>query len=254
MSFHRSLAHQVRIGLSVAAFSLLLAFPASAQIGAVAPGTLTTNTTVTFGDLTGSLTGVNYDGIVTSGGLTFAERFVGQIRTTSGDFDVLSGTPTGPLALQVGAANQNLVVVTEAGPNGNVIGGLGPLGFNDPDATGEGSMALLFPTAQFEFGFDLVGAEGDGNLIVSAFTGDGTLIQTITLTDVTNGTFAFRRDGNVADIAGITFHNNEDGGLGFDNIRYSAQGVSTAAPEPASVAFLLPILGLAVRRLRKRVI
>jgi hypothetical protein len=251
MSFHRSLVHQMRVGLSMATVSLCLALPASAQLSAVAPGTLTTNTTVTVNDVVGSPEGTNYDGIVTSGGLTFAERFVGQIRTTSGDHDVLSGTPTNPLALQVGAANQNLVVVTEIGPNGNVIGGLGPLGFNDPDATGEGSMALLFPTAQFEFGFDLVGAEGDGDLFVSAFTGNGTLIQTVTLTDVTNGSFAFRREGNVADIAGIAFWNNEDGGLGFDNIRYSAGGVSTAAPEPATVALLLPILGLAIRRRRK---
>jgi len=43
--------------------------------------------------------GTNYDAIFESDNTSFAERFVGQTRSTSGNFDVLSGTPAASLAL-----------------------------------------------------------------------------------------------------------------------------------------------------------
>lgn len=260
MSFYRFTGSPLRISLSIclsaSALSLVLARPAAAQLTSVAPGTLTTNTLATIEDIAGALTGTNYDGIVTSGGLTFAERFAGQIRTTDGDFDVLSGTPSSPLTLQVGAVNQNIAVVDTDEATGNVIGGLGPLSFPDDDAIGEGSLAVLFPTNQFEFGFDIFGSGNGGDLIINAFTREGTLIQSLTISDVQLGSFAFRRTGNVADIAGISFHNNEDGGFGLDNFRYLS-AASSAAPEPGSLALLaltgLTFAGAIVRRQRCRV-
>jgi hypothetical protein len=47
----------------------------------------------------------------------FAERFVGQTLGFSGNFDVLSGSPSDPLTLQVGDPNQNINVQTLLNPS-----------------------------------------------------------------------------------------------------------------------------------------
>ena len=49
----------------------------------------------------------NYDGILVSGGLQFAERFAGQTLSTTDSFDVLSESATSPLTLQTGDAGEN---------------------------------------------------------------------------------------------------------------------------------------------------
>ena len=90
----------------------------------------------------GGAPGTNYDGIIVSGGASFAERFDGQTLSASGDFDVLSGSPNDPLALQTGAAGENLDVFDNVGTQ--VLGGVGTLGFPNPAAIGEGSFAVLF--------------------------------------------------------------------------------------------------------------
>ncbi len=61
----------------------------------------------------GPFPGSNFDSVVDLSGSSYAERFAGQTLGTSGDFDTLSGAPTGPLSLVAGAANQNLVVAKE---------------------------------------------------------------------------------------------------------------------------------------------
>ena len=128
-------------------------------VAQVDPSTLTCDGTITFDDVAGGAApGTNYDAVFESDGAVFAERFAGQTLSASGDFDVLSGTPTSPLTLQVGAANQNLNVFIN-GPS-QVLTGLGPLGFPGFDAIGEGSFAVLFDFDQSEFGFDLVGGNG----------------------------------------------------------------------------------------------
>ena len=102
----------------------------------------------------GDVPGTNYDGIINSSGASFAERFVGQTLSASGTSDVLSGVPVGSLSLQIGAAGQNLNLVSGVGyPFGNLLTGLGNLGFPDPEAIGEGAVAILFDNDQSEFGF-----------------------------------------------------------------------------------------------------
>src|SRR5262245_12598875 len=81
-------------------------------INIVPPGTLTGTGLVTFDDVAGGLPpGTNYNGILESGGAHFAERFFGQTLSFNGNFDVLSGSPTGPLTLQTGSPGQNVVVL-----------------------------------------------------------------------------------------------------------------------------------------------
>lgn len=56
--------------------------------------------------------------------------------------------------MQIGAAGQNLNLVSGVGyPFGNLLAGLGNMGFPDSEAIGEGAVAILFDNDQSEFGF-----------------------------------------------------------------------------------------------------
>ena len=208
----------------------------------------------------GGAPGTNYNAIFESGNATFAERFVGQTNTPAGNFDVLSGTPSASLSLALGATNQNLNIFVNA--SSQVLTGLGPLGFPSFDAIGEGSFAVLFDFDQSQFAFDLVGGNG-GSAFVNFFRRDGSLIDSITLAGLSDQSYGFIREGNVEDIAGISIHNNDLAGIGFDNLRHDIEGVqdtpdddgpSTGVPAPASLALLgmaLAAFGVVSRRTRR---
>ena len=94
----------------------------------VDPSTLDCVQTTDFDDLPAAGGGgVNYNGVLVSIGVSFAERFVGEALSFSGDFDVLSAGATNPLTLQTGTPNQNLSLLSFNSTN--VLTGLGPLGF-----------------------------------------------------------------------------------------------------------------------------
>ncbi len=236
------------------AVGLLLALsvePASAlPVNQIAPGSLTGTGLITFDDVAGGAApGTNYDAIFESNGANLGERFAGQINTPGGDFDVLSGSPTGPLSLAVGAAGQNLNVFDYNGSQ--VLTGLGPQGFPSFNAIGEGSFAVLFDFNQSQFGFDLVGGNG-GDAFLNFFARDGSLISAITLSGLSTQSYAFSREGGVKDIAGISIYNNDLGGIGFDNLRHDVPGVpgpGTSVPEPSTILLLgAGLVGLAAWR------
>ncbi len=196
---------------------------AESPVNQVSYSSLTGTELITFDDVAGGDSpGTSYDTIFESGNASFAERFVGQTLTASGDFDILSSTASGPLALQVGASGRNLNILENGGSN--VLDGLGPTGFPNADSVGEGAFAVLFDFDQSEFGFQLVGGNGD-NATVHFFARDGTLIHTIVVTDLANAFYGFQRDGGVADIAGISVHDDDLGGIGFDNLKHDVAGV-----------------------------
>jgi hypothetical protein len=174
--------------------------------------------------------GVNFDGILNSGGARFAERFVGQSRETAMVWDVphdsLSSTASGPLALQVGEPLRNVGVSdgTSCGPT-NVLLTWGPLGYPDIWGAGEGSFAVLFECDQSEFGLRMCGGNG-GSVTLNFFNRDGGLITTIMVYGLRDQVLAFRRAGGVKDIAGVSVHNHDIGGIGFDDIRYDVTDCS----------------------------
>jgi hypothetical protein len=227
-----------RFSLSAFALAAIATSASAAPVNQVAYASLTGTQLITFDDVAGGLPpGTNYDSIFESGNTAFGERFAGQTLTTVGNFDQLSGTPSGPLTLLVGAAGRNLNIYTR-GTGTQVLTGLGPLGFPDFDAIGEGSFALLFDFDQSEFGFQLTGGNG-GNAFISFFQRNGTLIETITLSSLADTFYGFRRDGGVKDIAGLSIWNNDLSGIAFDNLKQDVAGVpDRVVPEPASYALL----------------
>jgi hypothetical protein len=242
-------------GASVLAAAAALAYasPTSAEpINQVPYATLTGTALITFEDVAAD---ANFDTTFESGGALFGERFVGQTLSFSGDHDVLSGTPTNALTAQAGAAGQNLSTLTFNASN--VLTGLGPLGYPNANAVGEGSFSVLFDFNQSEFGFQLVG--GDlGSATVDFFRRDGSLISSVEVTGLTNDFYGFQREGGVSDIAGISIYNIDAAGIGFDNLRHSVQGV-VGEPEvnvvPLPGAFwggMALVSGLGLNRFRRR--
>ncbi|MGI9490736.1 MAG: PEP-CTERM sorting domain-containing protein [Geminicoccaceae bacterium] len=227
----------------------------AAPINEVDYFSLSVGQTIDFESIAGGVApGTNYDDLLNFGGVLIGERFAGQTLSFSGNSDVLSGGPTGPLSLVAGASGQNLVVASSPieGVFTNAVAGLGRLGFPNFDAGGEGAVAILFDNDQSQFGFQSVGGNlGTANF--DFFRRDGSLIEALTPTNLTSNSFGFAREGGINDIAGISIWNTDLGGIGFDNIIFDIPGndvpvdepVATPVSEPATLGLLaIGLVGL----------
>jgi len=195
-------------------------------IVAVDPGTVPCSQITTFSDLAGGDTpGTNYEGPVFSQGMTFGERFLGQTLGAIGDFDAVSGSPSDPLTLQAGALGQNLDVLSYST---NVLTGLGPLGFPDIDAIGEGSIAMAFPLPQERVSFQLVGGNG-GSATLTFYGADGSLLDTIVITGLAEASYGFETADATNAISGILIQTTDPSGIGVDNICREGAVVPTRA-------------------------
>ena len=186
--------------------------------------TLTCSTVIDFDGVTSS---GYYEGIFDEEGVKFAERFDGQTLTYKevdfmggmafGIFDELSGTPNNPLTLLPGADGQNLYFHVFEEPYPNLIGGVGSVESEDEEEKiGEGAIAALFDVNQYELGFHVYAGDGEGDFTVNFLKRNGDLIQTVILQSIEGG-YAFRRAGEVSDIAGISVHNTDFNGIGYYN-------------------------------------
>ena len=198
--------------------------PVSGQIVSIDPTLVACTQTVTFQDVEGGPTpGTNYDGVLVAGGLLFGERFLGQVQGASGDFDVITGIPSSPLMPQVGAPGENLDVFDYAG---NVLAGLGHIGYPDIDAIGEGSISIYFPAPQSQVKFDLVGGNG-GTATVSFYRVNGTLIDDVVVSNLADLSYGFGTADASATIAGILIQNGDASGIGVVNICYGTNATNT---------------------------
>jgi hypothetical protein len=178
---------------------------------------------VTFSDIAGGGTpGTSYDGVLSSGGLLFSERFIGQSVSSSGDFDVISGSPSNHLKPQPGEPGQNLDVFDYAG---NVLTGLGPLGFPDIDAIGEGSIAMYFPAVQSMVKLTIVGGNG-GSATLRFYRRDGSLIDEVVVPAMGDLSYGFGTFDGSYIIAGILIQTDDASGIGVDNICYESMPTS----------------------------
>jgi hypothetical protein len=202
--------------------------PAQAQVTQVSCGSLTGTGLVTFEDVA---TG-NHDNIIESGSVCVAERFIGQTLTSVpgsfGEiFDVLDTVASSPLQLQIGDPNDNIYILSRLGSR--TLTGLGPLGSPNPNAIGEGAVALLFDFGQSEIGFDVGGANVPCSFTINFFGSTGNLIDTKTVT-CSNACFGFTRDGGMNDIFGVSIHNTDPAGIAYDNVIHDAPGVEGCEP------------------------
>jgi hypothetical protein len=191
-----------------------------------------------------SAVGTSFDGILISGGVAFGEHFSGQTLSTSGNFDVPSGTPTGPLALQAGAPGENLYPATYRAislqplQRDNGLLGLGKLGESSTAGIGEGAISILFSTDQSQFGVQLLGLDG-GNTYFEFFRNDGSLIQSFTERVSNKSYLGFFRDGGIKDIRGVTIWNDDPNGMAIDNIKHDVASSISAVPEAGASSMAL---------------
>lgn len=207
-----------------------------------------------------SSTGVSVDDILISGGVGFGERFSGQQLSTSGNFDVPSGSPIGPLTLQVGSTGENLYPVTarvfslQPLQLDNVLAGIGKRGASSNSGVGEGSISILFSSDQSQFGLQLFGVTA-GNTYFNFFRDDGSLIQSFTERVSNKSYLGFFRDAGIKDIRGVTIWNDDNGGLAIDNVKHDVASSISAVPEAGTsslaLAGLLALFTVAGKRRRR---
>ena len=146
-------------------------------------------------------------------GITMGERFVGQQTSSAGGFDVVEGRPSMPLTIDDSIEAKygiNLLWIYST----TVVDGLGPVGFPDSGAIGDGALSILYERDQLLVGFDLVGSNG-GGLRIQLFDRSGVLLDDFTFEETSNRTYVFF--SNQMNIAGLTLSNFDWGGLAFDN-------------------------------------
>lgn len=222
----------------VALFSIVVVGSAEAVI--IADSSINGTVTNTF---EGIGTG-NVDTLLSQTGAKYGERFSGQVLGTSGDFDTLSGAPSNPLTLLVGAPAQNLHLLSYI--SSVVLAGCSAVSGGCPasNAIGEGAVSVLLTQDTDVFGFDVVGSNaGTGD--VRFFDRAGASLGTFTVA-LADSFFGFRvTSGNL--IAGVSLTNFNGGGIGFDNFEFNQ---AAAVPLPATLG--LVALGLAVVVGRRR--
>lgn len=188
--------------------------------------------------------GTSFDDILISGGVAFGEHFSGQTLSTSGNFDVPSGAPTGPLALQVGLPGENLYPLTVRAISlqplqlDNALAGLGKRGASSTAGIGEGVVSILFSSDQSQFGVQLLKLDG-GNTYFDFFRNDGSLIQSFTAHVATGSYVGFFRDGGIKDIRGVTIWNDDPNGMAIDNVKHDVASSISAVPEAGSLSMAL---------------
>lgn len=169
-----------------------------------------------FADLAG-LSGTAFNVLASQEyGVTFGEKLLGQINAPAGGYDVISGSPALPLAVD-GAMVPELGVNVMSIFGTTVLAGLGPSGFPNPDAIGDGSLTVLYEVDQHVIGFDLVGTNY-GTLRLTFWDRQGNVLDHVELNAITDTTYVYSSEQ--ADIAAVNFNNTDWGGLAFDNFHF----------------------------------
>src|SRR5262245_60289638 len=106
----RKMNRLVQLTLAVVIGILWSTASFAAPINLINPATLSTTELISFDDVPTSNSGTPFAGIYDAGAMNFAERFSGQTLSVAGDWDVLSGLPSGPLTLAVGFPTHNLAI------------------------------------------------------------------------------------------------------------------------------------------------
>jgi len=184
---------------------------------------------------------ISSGGYFTFGSVEFSERFVGQTVThggTHGFHEILSGTATPALELTYDSTLDSLFRWSAS--DGDYLLGRVTTPSDPTNSVGEGSIAALFNSAVYEFGFDFIGVNG-GGATVQLFDNLGVLLLSHSITGLRDGdSIAFRGD---VGIAGFSLHNTDLAGIGIDNLALNIN------PVPLPGTFWLFGIGIGFVRL-----
>ena len=173
---------------------------------------------IDFDDVMASLgLGSRLDDVLIRDGTTFGERFAGQSRHASGDFDVITGKPLLPLTVLDGGEGQTLGAMHVRGSI--VIHGHGPRVYPKVEAVGEGAIAVLFERDQPALAFDIAGGE-QGYASIKFINRQGEDIDTVTFGPLTEASYGFVRRKMEPDIAGFILLNTDRQDISVDNLRF----------------------------------
>lgn len=218
----KSMTPQTRTCCAILVSVSAIAWPASAARGEIVRGgTAAALYTYDFEEWA-AFAGPIGSAFVTLGnedlGILFGEKLFGQTVAMNGESDVISGTPTTPLAMDTSiSAAFGVNVLTFF--SSTVIDGLGGVGFPSPSAIGDGAVTVLFDADQQVVGFDLRGTNR-GSIRVQFFGRDGTALGDHLVSNITDSTYVFSSTNPTPDIAALTITNTDLGGLGFDNFLF----------------------------------
>lgn len=246
--------------LLAAALGGLIASQAQAGATAeVAYASLAPTTTVSFAELVStSFDAVLIDGLFSSAGVQFGERFAGQELAVAKAprpgavaqdwFDDLGfGSPAAGLTLLAGAAGASLGAYHYGDADGAALAGIGPQNSDGSDPFGFGAISARFAAPVSALGLQLRDTDG-GAITLSLYRMDGSLIEAVDLDGRSDGRYAFARSGGAADIAGFTLTNRDTYyGVSIDNLV-----LASAVPEPASALLALGGLLTLAGALRRR--
>lgn len=224
------------------------------------PYALLQGATVTFEDLgTAAPQGSLLEGLVSSGGVLFGERFAGQelalrLAPRPGAvaqdwFDDLSfGTPLAGLQLLAGAAAANLGIYDYGDGERHALAGIGPQHPDGSDPFGFGAISARFAAPVSALGLQIREAHG-GQAWLALYREDGSLIERLTLNGLTDGLYAWSRSDGSADIAGFSLSNADAWyGIAIDNLV-----IGSVVPEPAQAWLLAAgLLGIGLQRAARR--
>lgn len=204
--------------------ALLTTVPFAAQAACERPVCLTDpeslvfSKLIDFDDVMASLgLGSRLDDVLIRDGTTFGERFAGQSRHASGDFDVITGKPLLPLTVLDGGEGQTLGAMHVRGSI--VIHGHGPRVYPKVEAVGEGAIAVLFERDQPALAFDIAGGE-QGYASIKFINRQGEDIDTVTFGPLTEASYGFARQKMEPDIPGFILLNTDPQGISVDNLRF----------------------------------
>jgi hypothetical protein len=177
--------------------------------------------------------GYSFDHGLAVPGARLGERFAGQGLEAlhiddGGPHDRLTGRPAVPLAIEPGAPGQGLSLSRHTAYRSMALYPLGPLGQPDPQARGEGSVAVLFARDACAVGFrvhtEYVDAFGTteghaGEIDATFYARDGAPIGAVRIV-APEGISAHGFLDAQAGIAGLTLENRDPGGVSFDDLRF----------------------------------
>lgn len=226
--------------LLAASLPWLAAGAAQAQALSAQPYALLQGQLVNFEDLPPAAPeGSLLEGLVSSGGVLFGERFAGQelslrLAPRPGAiaqdwFDDLSfGTPLPGLQLLAGAAGANLGVYDYGDSDRQALAGIGPQHPDGSDPFGFGAISARFAAPVSALGLQIREAHG-GQAWLALYREDGSLIERLTLNGLSDGLYAWGRSDGSADIAGFSLYNADAWyGIAIDNLL-----IGSVVPEPA---------------------